>query len=131
MKVATFQKIKTITIIFLLLTTVGAFLIGNIFWGVVALLAGVIFLILMKLSTKGVVTDERVKLVSKKASHATFTVFTTMIALSSIAFVIIGQDHYGLLEALGIIFSYMTLFIVTLYGIFYLCFDRGWGDDEK
>jgi len=77
----------------------------------------------VKRKTKAKLTDERVERVSEIAAKWTYVVFTSSMAVTSLLLIFINQ-RYAFLESLGILFSYLTMFLLVLYTLFFHFFSR-------
>jgi len=106
---------------------------------VAAMVTGMMFLVLVRTKAK-IKSDEREITVREKAAQATYAIFAPTLGLG--AFLLMFPTHSRLsvfakgdflyLESLGMIFSYLTLFLISLYAISYGYFNRkyGGGDEE-
>lgn len=103
---------------------------------IVSVVTGMVFMSLVRAKTR-LRTDEREATIQEKAARLTYAVFTPTIGLAS--FFLLLPSHGGLsvfsrgewlfLEALGMVFAYLTLFLIALYSISYHFFNRKYGGD--
>jgi uncharacterized membrane protein len=97
-------------------------------------LTGMLFLILVRSKTK-IVVDERENTVREKAAQLTYAIFAPTIGIG--AFLLLIPSKSGLsvfskgdfiyLESLGMIFAYLTLFLIATYSISYFFLNRRFG----
>ncbi len=82
----------------------------------------------------GIKTDEREEAVREKAAQATYAIFAPTIGLGSFFLMMLAQKkEFYFIETLGMVFAYLTLFMLVLYAISYHFFNRkygGSGDEE-
>jgi len=100
---------------------------GNILLGLIGVISGLIFLTFLKRITKQKVEDERTEQISLRAYKSTYLVLTSVLLISSIlliTFGVKGRVEATYVTALGIILSYITIFIVLLYSLFFYYFSK-------
>lgn len=124
---------------------IGAIILISIFLkiyllAVISVLTGIFFLSVVRFKTN-VVVDEREQDIKEKAANTAYAIFTPTIGLGS--FLLLFPSYSGLsvfskgeflyLESLGIIFAYLTLFLITLYIISFYFLNKkyGGGQDEE
>lgn len=107
---------------------------------VIGVLTGMLFLILVRSKAK-ITVDEREKTIREKAAQLTYAIFAPTIGIG--AFLLLIPSYSGLsvfakgefvyLEALGMIFAYLALFLIAIYAISYHFLNRkyGGGRDEE
>jgi uncharacterized membrane protein len=107
---------------------------------VIGIVTGMLFLILVRSKTR-IIIDEREKAIREKAANMTYAIFAPTIGIG--AFLILIPSKSGLsvfakgdfvyLESLGIIFAYLTLFLIAIYAISYHFLNRKYGgsNDEE
>ncbi|HSV94419.1 MAG TPA: DUF2178 domain-containing protein [Spirochaetia bacterium] len=93
---------------------------------VVGVVTGMLFLMLVRAKTK-ITIDEREQAIREKAAQMTYAIFAPTIGIG--AFLLLVPSRGGLsvfakgdfvyLESLGMIFAYLTLFLIALYAISY------------
>lgn len=106
----------------------------------VGVVTGMIFMVLMRSKAK-IRVDEREATVREKAAQLTYAIFAPTISIG--AFLLMVPSHSGIsvfakgdfayLESLGMVFAYLTLFLITLYAISYYFLNKkyGGGGDEE
>lgn len=97
-------------------------------------LTGMVFMILVRSKAK-IRTDEREVTVQEKAARMTYSIYAPTIGIA--AFLLLLPSKGGLsvfskgewlyVESLGMIFAYLTLFLITIYAISYHFFNRKYG----
>ncbi|MDD5043154.1 MAG: DUF2178 domain-containing protein [Patescibacteria group bacterium] len=129
-----FKRMKVLTASFVSATVAIAVVYNNIVLALAGVLIGLLFLFLVRRKTKAVLVDERIQNIGGRAARLTYTILTITIAFLSLVFIIIGrrlgEANY---EMLGIILSYITLFSLAFYSLFYKYFSKKYGetDDEQ
>ena len=103
-------------------------------------LTGMIFMILVR-STAKIRTDERELTIQEKAARMTYAIFAPTIGITAFllllpskgGFAVFSKGEWLYIESLGMLFAYLTLFLIALYAISYHFFNRkfGGGGDEK
>ena len=125
-----FQILKIIVTAFLIVLVLLAVARGQILLALLAVAAGVLFLNAVR-SKSGVVIDEREQSVREKAAQLTYMIFAPTLGLSALALLILSDQQDYFLMALGIIFSYLTLFLITLYTLSSFFINRKFGGDGQ
>lgn len=117
-----------------------AVLRGSYLLSAVGVLTGMIFMVLVRSKVK-IKIDEREETVREKAAQLTYAIFAPTIGIG--AFLLLFPSHSGLsvftkgdfvyIESLGMVFAYLTLFLIAIYAISYHYLNRkfGGGGDEK
>ena len=107
---------------------------------ITGVLTGMAFMFLVRSKAK-ISTDERELTVQEKAARMTYAIFAPTIGIG--AFLLLLPSKGGLsvfskgewlfIESLGMVFAYLTLFLITIYAISYHFFNKkyGGGGDEK
>jgi len=107
----------------------------------IGIFTGMLFLGLVRSKTK-IVIDEREKTIREKAAQLTYAIFAPVIGIG--AFLLLFPSNSGLsvfskgefiyLESLGMIFAYLTFFLIVVYSISYFFLNKrfggGNGDEE-
>jgi uncharacterized membrane protein len=126
------RPVTAIVILFIGALVVVAVLLGLHLLAVVGVLTGMLFLSLF-LAKAGTPVDEREQTIKEKAANATYAIFAPTIGIGAFILLLWARGEFLYLEALGIVFAYLTLFLITLYAISYHFFSRkyGGGGDEE
>jgi len=106
----------------------------------VGVITGMVFMILVRSKAK-IKVDEREATVQEKATRMTYAIFAPTIGIG--AFLLLIPSYSGIsvfakgefvyLESLGMIFAYLTLFLISIYAISYYFLNRKYGgsNDEE
>ena len=128
MRVKQFQKIKRIFFIGVFILIACA-LIFHCWVLAFFVLAGYLVLMsLLKTRVEGVVVDERQSLVAGQAAQVSFQILLPILLLISVILLMAGGNqewHY--LQALGVIFAYITCLGCVIYAVTYWYFNRKTG----
>ena len=106
----------------------------------VGVVTGMLFMFLVRSRAK-ISTDERELTVQEKAARMTYAIFAPTIGFATFLLLlpsksglsIFSKGEWVLTESLGMIFAYLTLFLITIYALAYHFFNRkygGNGDEE-
>lgn len=131
------KKYKQLRIIVSLFVSiiVGIAVMNNSFLLATAgVLTGMAFMFLVRTKAK-IITDERESAIQEKAASMTYTIFAPVLGIS--AFLLLLPSKSGIsvfrngewlyVESLGMVFAYLTLFLIALYAISYHFFNRKFG----
>jgi len=135
-----YQQIRLLVMIFIISIVLVAVIGDNLFLTVIGIGTGVIFLALAR-CTNEMRADEREITVQEKAARMAYAIFTPSIGIASFllllpakgGFSVLAKGEWLFLEALGLIFAYLSLFLIVVYTISYHFFNRqyGGGSDDK
>ncbi len=97
-------------------------------------LTGMVFMILVRAKAK-IRTDEREKTIQEKAANLTYAIFAPTLGIG--AFLLLLPSKGGIsvfrngewlyIESLGMVFAYLTLFLIVVYAISYNFLNRKYG----
>ena len=103
-------------------------------------LTGMLFLALVRSKTK-IVVDERESTVREKAAQMTYAIFTPTLGIGTFLLLfpslsnlsVFSKGEFLFLESLGMIFAYLTLFLISVYSISFYFLNKkyGGGSNEK
>lgn len=139
MDIKKYKKIRVVIALFVGALVSVSVNIHSYVLAIVAVLTGMLFMILVRAKTK-MVKDEREVSIREKAANLTYAIFTPVLGLGS--FLLLFPSNSGLsvfskgdfvfLESLGMVFAYLTLFLIALYSISYFYLNRkfGGGNDD-
>ncbi len=129
-----YKKIRVAVILFIALIVMISVEMESFVLATVAVLTGMIFMTFVRSRAK-IKTDEREIAIREKAANITYAIFAPTIGIS--AFLMLFPVYSGLsvfskgefvyLESLGMVFAYLTLFIIVLYAISYLFLNKKYG----
>lgn len=139
MNVKKYKKIKSSVIIFIIAIFVISIFLKLYLLAVAGILTGILFFSTVRFKT--VATDERELEIKEKAANITYAIFVSTLSVGSFLLLIpslsglsvFSKGEFLFTETLGVIFSYLTLFLITLYTISYFFLNRKFGgkSDEK
>lgn len=103
---------------------------------VAAVLTGMVFMALVRSKAK-IRTDERETTIQEKASRMTYAIVTPTLGITSFLLLlpaksglsVFSKGEWLFIETLGMIFAYLTLFLITIYSIAYHFYNRKYGGD--
>lgn len=85
--------------------------------------------------------DEREQSIKEKSAHITYSIFISTLCLGTFILMfpsasglsVFSKGEFLYLESLGVVFAYLTLFLIILYSISYLFLNKKYGgnSDEK
>ena len=95
---------------------------------------GMAFLILVRSKTK-TITDERLESVKEKAALFTYSIFTQTLGIGAFIMLfprlshlsVFSKGDFVFLESLGVIFAYLTFFVMAVYAVYYYILNRKYG----
>lgn len=129
-----YKQIRIIALLFVIsIITISVFLKFYLLT-IFSIFTGILFLSLVHTNNKNIV-DERELSIQEKATDFTYSIFAPTIGIG--AFILLIPSYSGLtvfsngeflfLESLGIIFAYLTLFLIALYSISYFFLAKKFG----
>lgn len=125
-----YQQFKVMVTAFLVILIIMAVIRGSYLLAGIGSAVSLLFLRLVRIKTK-VVMDEREKSIQEKTAQITYMIFAPTLGLSALIMLLIARDEYFFLESLGIIFAYLTIFLITLYTITYHFFNGKFGGNGE
>ncbi len=140
MKIKKYKQLRAIVAFYVSLLTSVSFTLKNSTLAIFAVLTGMLFLFFVRRKTK-LVIDEREKTIREKAAQITYSIFTPTLGIGSFLLLIpsysgisvFSKGDFTYLESLGIVFAYLSLFLISIYSIsyHYLNSKYGGGSDEE
>lgn len=97
-------------------------------------LTGMIFMVLVRAKAK-IRTDERESTIQEKAARMTYAIFAPTIGITAFLLLLpskggidaFSKGEWLFTESLGMVFAYLTLFLITVYALAYHFFNRKYG----
>lgn len=132
MNLKTYKRVRIVIVLFVSFIVSMAVMRDSFLLATAGVITGMLFLSMVRLKTK-IRVDEREKTIREKAAQATYAIFAPVIGFGAFFLTLFGRGRFAYLEALGMVFSYLTLFFIALYAISYKYFSRefgGGGDGE-
>ena len=135
-----YRRLKQIVVL-LILAIIVISLISKIYLlSFAALVTGILFSSLIRFQNETSL-DEREQSIKEKSAHITYTIFISTLSLGTFLLMfpsvsglsVFSKGEFIYLESLGVVFAYLTLFLITLYSISYLFLNKKYGgtSDEK
>lgn len=117
----TFYKLL---IVMLLAAIVGSFVTaGNFIIPLIAFLAAVVLMFLLKRNVEGVLTDERINNIAGKASRIVLTISVLIMALAGMILIALRELYPQYLIA-GYVLSYLGCGMLFLYSILFKYYEK-------
>ncbi len=101
---------------------------------------GMVFMALVRSKAK-IRTDERELTIQEKAAKLTYFIFAPTLGIAAFLMLlptkggifVFNKGEWLFIESLGMVFGYLTLFLITIYAFSYHFFNRkyGGGGDEE
>jgi len=140
MNIKKYEKIKSSVIIFII-TIITISIFSKLYLlAVVGILTGILFFSIVRFKTD-INIDEREQEIKEKAANITYAIFVPTISIGSFLLLVPSlsklsvffKGEFIFTETLGVIFAYLTLFLITVYTISYFFLNRKFGgkSDEK
>lgn len=135
-----YKQLRVAVILFVLAIVGLAVSRDSFVLATIGVLTGIVFMALAR-STAKIRTDEREKTVQEKAARMAYAIFAPTIGLTSVllllpakgGFSIFSKGEWLFVEALGMVFAYLSLFLIAIYAISYHFFNKklGGGSDGR
>lgn len=127
-----YRYVRVAVILFMAAVVVVSLWLNNHLLAAAGIVTGLLFLLLVR-SRARILVDEREQSIREKAAAATYTIFAATIGVSAVILLLWSRRGFVYLEALGLLFAYLALFLIALYAISYQFFNRryGGGGDEE
>lgn len=98
------------------------------------IVTGIIFMALVRSKTR-IVTDERELAIQEKAARMSYSVFAPTLGMAALLLLlpskggltIMNKGEWLYVESLGMVFAYLTLFLIALYAISYHFYNKKFG----
>jgi len=136
MNTETYRQIRAVVILFIGLIVLVAVFINSYLLAAAAVITGMLFLILVRGKTV-IRIDEREKSIREKAAQITYAIFAPVIGIGAFLMLIPSQaqkmspvfagGEFVYLESLGMVFAYLTLFLIAIYAISYHFLNQKYG----
>jgi uncharacterized membrane protein len=132
-----YRQVRLLAILFIGAVVAVAVFQNSYLLAMVGILTG--FLVLVLVRSKAIITaDERELTVREKAAHTTYAIFAPTIGIGAFLLLIPYKDispvfangDFVYLKSLGVIFAYLSLFLISLYAISYHYFNKKYGGGE-
>lgn len=121
-----YQQVRTAAVAFMVIVVAVSIWLDIWLLAVTAVLTGLLFLGLVR-SRARVAVDEREQTIRDKAASATYSIFAATIGISAVLLLLFSRRGHLYLEAVGLVFAYLALFLIALYAVSYQYFNRKYG----
>ena len=134
MNIKKYRQVRVLIFLFVTALVILSVMQNSYLLAVVAVITGMFFLTVVKAKTV-VRIDEREKTIREKAAQLTYAIFAPTIGIGAVLLLIpsysglsvFSKGEFTYLEALGIVFAYLALFLITIYAISYCFLNRKYG----
>lgn len=124
----TFRRVQTV-ITFALAAFVGwSIKIGNVVLPLIGVVVGMMVIFLLKRKVEEVIEDERIYMISEKASRRTIQFFGVTVGLISAALIALSRSGYTEFEQIGSTLGYVTCTLLVVYMMFYGYYSKKFGE---
>ena len=125
-----FKTIRLLIMVFIASIVATALVINNFYLAITGVLLGVLFLYLVRIKFQKAMVDERVISLSGKAARMAYSIPTLILAILGLFLIFSGRTHQDIYtENLGVIFSYIAMFNITIYAISFRYFNKIYGGE--
>jgi len=122
----TYRRYRIGIAIFVAATMSMAVSMDNTILAFSSVIIAIAFMAVVRSKTKRIV-DEREVMVRQKAAQMTYAIFAPTIGMGSLLLILLADESNYYLEAMGVVLSYLTLFLIALFSISTLYFNRKYG----
>lgn len=132
MTIKQYQRLRATVAVFIGMTVSIASIQNSQALGIASVLTGILFLSAVRHKVK-IVVDERELSVRQQAAQWTYAIFAPTLGLGSFILFLFAREEYYYIQALAMVFAYLTLYLIALYAISYHFFNHkygGSGDEE-
>lgn len=107
---------------------------GSYLLAAAGVLTGMIFMVLVRSRAK-IKTDERELTIQEKAARMTYAIFAPTLGIAAFLLLLptqggiseFSKGEWLFIESLGMVFAYLTLFLIAIYAISYHFFNKKYG----
>ncbi len=111
---------------------------GSYLLAAIGVFTGMIFLAFVRAQAK-IKTDEREVTIREKAAHLAYAIFAPTIGIGAFLLLVPSQSglsvfsrgEFAYLDSLGMVFAYLTLFLIAIYSISYHFLNKKYGGGEE
>lgn len=129
-----YKQLRAVVILFVF-AIVGLAVVHNSYLlSISGVLTGMVFMALVRSTTK-IRVDEREATVREKAAQLTYAIFAPTLGIGAFLLLlpssgvssVFAKGEFMYLESLGMVFAYLTLFLIAMYAISYHFLNRKYG----
>ena len=129
-----YNQLRAVVILFVAAIVALAVNRNSYLLSVAGIVTGMLFLALARFTAK-IRVDEREVTIREKAAQFTYAVIAPTIGISAVLLLIPSRGNISVfskgeflyIESLGMIFAYLTLFLITTYAISFFILNRKYG----
>ncbi len=129
-----YRQLRIIVTLFIGVIVALAVVRDSYLLAVAGISTGMIFMVLMRSKAK-IRTDERESTIQEKAARMTYAIFAPTIGIAAFLLLLLSKGgidvfskgEWVFTESLGMVFAYLTLFLITIYAISYHFFNKKFG----
>lgn len=129
-----YNQLRAVVILFVAAIVALAVNRNSYLLSVAGIATGMLFLALARFTAK-IRVDEREATIREKAAQFTYAVIAPTIGISAVLLLIPSRGNISVfskgeflyIESLGMIFAYLTLFLITTYAISFFILNRKYG----
>ncbi len=130
----TYKKLRTALAFFVGLVVSVAVIKNSYLLAIAGVLTGIVLMTLLRAQAK-IRTDERETVIQEKAARMTYAIFAPVIGIAALLLLlpskggiaVFSRGEWLYIESLGMIFAYVSLFLIALYAISYHFVNRKYG----
>jgi len=131
-----YKQLRAIVTLFIGVIVALAVVRNSYLLAMTGISTGMIFMVLMRSKAK-IRTDERESTIQEKAARMTYAIFAPTIGIAAFLLLlpakggidVFSKGEWLFTESLGMVFAYLTLFLIAIYAISYHFFNRKYGGD--
>lgn len=134
----TYKQLRMLVAFFVGIITSIAIAKDSYLLAAAGVFTGMLFMFFVRARVK-INTDERELAVQEKAARMTYLIFTQTLGITAFLLLlpskggwsIFQQGEWLFLESLGLLFAYLTLFLIALYAFAYHFFNHKYGGTQQ
>lgn len=130
----TYRQLRVVVAFFVSIIVSVAVIRDSYLLAIVGVITGMVFMVLARSKAK-IITDERELTIQEKAARMTYAIFAPTIGIAAFFMLlptkggisVFNKGEWQFVESLGMIFAYLTLFLIIIYAISYHFFNKKYG----
>lgn len=129
-----YKQLRVVVVLFVSVIVSLAITHDSYLLATAGVLTGMAFMILVRSRAK-IKTDEREVTIQEKAAKMTYAIFAPTLGITAFLLLlpskggisIFSKGEWLYIESLGMVFAYLTLFLIAIYAISYHFFNKKYG----